>query len=373
MTIVIFVVILAILIVSHELGHFLAAKWSGIRVDEFGLGFPPRLFGFTKGETTYSLNIIPFGGFVKIFGENPDDESISGADSKRSLVNKPRWIQAIVLAAGITFNLILAWLVISLGFAIGLPTPEEEAQTFAYHTPAKLLIAGVMPESPAEAAGIRAGDEIVSLSSASETLSGELQVAAVQEFIASRPEQKISLSYRRGAVFKNPDLPVEELTVVPETGIVGEQAAIGVSLDRIAIARASIPRALWEGLTLTIDLTYLTAKSILFFIIDAFRGEGALSAVTGPVGLVGLVGDARTLGFVYLLSFMAIISINLAVINLIPFPALDGGRLLFLLIEKVKGSAIKPSVANKVNLVGFALLLLLMAVVTYSDIAKLFS
>lgn len=366
MTIILFVVILAILILSHEFGHFIVAKKAGIRVDEFGLGFPPRLFGWKKGETIYSINLIPFGGFVKIFGETPDDESLSGPDRGRSLIAKPKWVQAAVLAAGVTFNLVLAWLVISLGFMIGLPTPVDQVVASDQVSHSHLVITSVLPDSPAEKSGLKTGDELVDFASPE----------AVQQFIAEHANEELKLNYFRGKIFEERDLTsppaISSVAVTPVAGLVEGKAAIGISMDNIALVRKTFFPALWEGLKLTGSLTYLTAKTIIGFVVDAFRGESGLAAITGPVGLVGLVGDARVMGFVYILSFMALISINLAVINLVPFPALDGGRLLFLLIEKIKGNAIKPALANTLNLVGFGLLLLLMAVVTYSDIAKLF-
>lgn len=364
MTIILFIVILAILVLSHEFGHFIVAKKAGIRVDEFGLGFPPRVIGWKKGETIYSINLIPFGGFVKIFGENPDEESLSGPDRARSLTAKPKWVQALVLVAGVTFNLILAWLVISLGFMIGLPTPADQIVPGDHASTSHLVITSVLPDSPAALAGLKVGDEILDFSSPE----------ALQKFVAEHSDQEFKLAYKRGQIFNDKEEFREPafVTLKPVADLVEGQVAVGIGMDNIALVRKSFFPAIWQGLTLTVDLTWLTAKTIVRFVANAFQGEGNLADVTGPVGLVGLVGDARTMGFVYILSFMALISINLAVINLVPFPALDGGRLLFLLIEKIKGSEIKPAVANWLNLIGFGLLLLLMAVVTYSDIAKLF-
>lgn len=373
MTIVIFIIILAILILSHEFGHFIVAKRAGVRVDEFGLGFPPRLFGWKKGETIYSINLLPFGGFVKIFGETPDEESLAGPDKSRSLVAKPKWVQALVLVAGVVCNLLLAWLVITIGFWLGLPTPATEAGVLQATTPAKVLVLSVLPDSPAAHAGLEVGDEIVSLRRGTATLAGSFGVTDVQKFV-SASQAPLELSYHRGRIFVDSNLPVKTTTIVPKSDLVAGQSqpAIGIAMDQIVMARAGFFRGVWEGFKLTASLTKLTTASLLDFLSQAIRGRANLAAVTGPVGLVGLVGDARVMGFVYLLSFMALISINLAVINLLPFPALDGGRLLFLLIEKIKGRPIKPAVANTLNLVGFALLILLMLVVTYSDLAKLF-
>lgn len=373
MTIILFLAILALLILSHELGHFLVAKKLGIRVDEFGLGFPPAIARWRRGETVYSLNLLPFGGFVKIFGENPDEESLQGPDSGRSLVNKPRWAQALVLLGGVTFNWLLAWFLIALGFWWGLPVPASQVEGLRSATPPRVLVTAVLPDSPAAAAGLKAGDALVGLVGPDGgTLEGvALNVESVQNFVRASAGAPLSVRYQRGAIFKDADLPVASVTVTP-TITADAPPAIGVGLDQVVIARAGPLGALWRSLRLTADLTVATAEAIFNFIFDAFRGQGSLSDVTGPVGLVGLVGDARTLGFVYLLSFTALISINLAIVNLIPFPALDGGRLLFLLIEKIKGSPLKPAVANWANILGFILLLGLMAIITASDLTKLF-
>ncbi|MBI2099953.1 MAG: site-2 protease family protein [Candidatus Vogelbacteria bacterium] len=359
MTIIVFFLILALLIVSHELGHFIVAKQAGIRVDEFGLGFPPKILSFRYGETVYSLNLIPFGGFVKIFGETPDEESISGPDRARSLFNKPKSVQAAVLAAGVSFNIILAWLLLSLGFMIGMPTPVENNLNIVVENQ-KLLITSVLPDSPAEQAGLKSGDEIVGLGKVS-----PLTPDSVREFIAGQAGETLELKYRRG----------QTLNIVKVTPTVGAQPArIGISMDQVGIVRLPPHRALWAGGVFTARLIIATATAFFDFLRTLVTGAGglALSQITGPVGLVSLIGDASLLGFVYLLSFTAFISINLAIINSIPFPALDGGRLLFLLIEKLKGSPIKTTIANGLNYVGFALLILLMLAITYRDILNLF-
>ncbi|MEA1929284.1 MAG: RIP metalloprotease RseP [Patescibacteria group bacterium] len=374
MTIILFILILGVLIFVHELGHFLTAKKFGIRVDEFGLGFPPRLISRRRGETEYSLNILPLGGFVKIFGENPDEESLGGPDRRRSLTSQPRWVQALVLVAGVGFNLIFAWLLISVGFMAGLPTPVESRADAAFSSPAKLVIAQVMSESPAAGAGLQIGDELVYLKVGKQTspTGDQLTPEAVGQFVVQYPEEEITVGYRRGQIFAQKLSPLRTTTMVPQAGILADQPAIGIGTDRIAVLKLSPLPALWEGLKLTAQLTYLTVTSLIDLIARAIQGQGSFAQVTGPIGLVSLVGSAAHLGWIYLLNFTAFISINLAVINLAPFPALDGGRLLFLLIEKIKGSIIKPAVANIVNLAGFALLIILMLVVTYHDIIKLF-
>lgn len=376
MSVIIFLIILAFLILSHEFGHFWAAKRSGIRVDEFGLGFPPRLWGVKKGETIYSINLIPFGGFVKIFGENPAEALEVGGIKPRSLISKSKLTQAFVLVAGVAANLLVAWLLIAIGLSVGLPTPLSQLPA-DYAGRSRVLITSVVPESPAQIAGLQPGDALVYLG---EDLPEDgfnpeevaMTTKLVEEFVAEHQTSEFVLGYQRGQVFTKTDLPTHWARLTPVMGLLTDRAAIGIGMDETGLLKLGPLSALGQGFILTGRLSVATARALGGFIVDAFRGQPVLEQVTGPVGLAGLVGDAKSLGWIYLLSFTAIISINLAVINLVPFPALDGGRLLFLLIEKLKGSAIKPKVANAFNLVGFALLLLLMLVVTYRDIVKLF-
>lgn len=369
MAIILFFIVLIVLIIVHELGHFISAKMSGVRVDEFGLGFPPRMIGYKYGETTYSLNWIPFGGFVKIFGENPDDESISGPDSSRSMVHKSKWIQVMVLAAGVIFNVVFAWLLISFGFMSGLPTSVSQYPDTRF-TDAKVVITNVSAGSPADKAGIKAGDTIISMKTdvgvrVLDVAVADTSVPSVQKFIAESVDKPITIAIKKGA-------DVKDVTVTPVSGIVGGKVALGIGLDVIGTLRLPLHKALYQGAILTVDLTKNVAVGLGTFLKNLVIAKADLAQVTGPIGIVGLVGDAANLGFIYLLSFTAFISINLAVINLLPFPALDGGRILFVIIEAIKRSPIKPKVANTFNGIGFALLLLLMLVITFNDLLKIF-
>src|ERR1035437_5976142 len=164
MTIILFLLVLAVLIFVHELGHFISAKLFGIRVDEFAIGFPPQIFSWKKVETKYALNLIPFGGYVKIFGENPDEESLKGSDSKRSFVNAKKWKQIIVLISGITMNIIFAWILISISLNIGVLTPADIQNTNKVEN-IKVMITGVLKNSPADLAGLKEGDDIISIQS----------------------------------------------------------------------------------------------------------------------------------------------------------------------------------------------------------------
>jgi regulator of sigma E protease len=373
MNILIFLVILLVLVLVHEAGHFFTAKKFGIRVDEFGFGFPPKAMTlFKKGETEYTLNWLPIGGFVKIFGENPDEENTSGPDAGRSFVNKPKWQQAIVLFAGIAANFLLAWLLFSIGFMSGLPTSTQGGTDDMQVINPQLTIVSVLKDSPAEKAGLKVGDKIqqisVPYSSDSKDTISNPTAQDVIRLIASHAQdsnEAVMINYEERGEGKSVIL---KPTISEKEG----KPTIGIAMDEIGIARLSFFPALWEGLKLDWSVTKGTAWGLYHMITDAVTGKGSLNNVAGPVGMVGIVGDASKFGFVYLLSFAALISVNLAIINLVPFPALDGGRLLFLLIEKIKGSRIRPEVANMANTIGFGILILLMIIVTFHDVVKLF-
>lgn len=365
MSIIIFFVILLVLVLVHEFGHFFSAKKFGIRVDEFGFGFPPKIFGIKKGETEYTFNLLPIGGFVKIFGENPGEESLNGPDKNRSFVNKAKWKQAIVLLAGVFANFLLAWVLFSFGLMSGLPTSVSDAPNGANIEDSHLVIVSVLKDSPAEKAGLKSGDKIISLQSGNELIR-DISTKDFKSFVMSHGDKEIELVFLRG---KESEMPMA-VKIMPVQNEIGP--SIGIAMDQIGIVKLPFFMAFWEGLKLDWSVTKGTAIGLFTLIKDALAGKGDISAVTGPVGMVGIVGDASSFGFAYLLSFAALISVNLAVINLIPFPALDGGRLLFLLIEKIKGSRLNIKFANTANVVGFAILIIFMLIVTYHDVVKLF-
>ncbi len=366
MSFILFLLILAALIFVHELGHFTVAKLSKIRVDEFALGFPPTLVSKKHGETTYKLNIIPFGGYVSIFGENPDDASLNGPDSSRSMARKNRAIQAAVLVAGVTMNLIFAWILISLTLALGISPVANFTSDSQAQTTGKVLVTQVVENSPAAQAGFQSRDLIIKVSDKDEEIMGaELTVPAVQRLIAQDEKQEISFIVNRGTESKT-------IKVTPATGVIADKAAIGISMDSGEVVRIPWYQAPIEGLKTTYRATVLTAQGLGTFLVQAVTGKADFGQVAGPVGIVGMVGNASASGLSYLLFFTALISINLAIINILPFPALDGGRLLFVAIEAITRKQISPKVANTANAVGFVLLLLLMLVITYHDVAKMF-
>ena len=363
MTLFLFFIILAVLVLVHEAGHFFVAKFFKIRVDEFGFGFPPRLFSVSRGETRYSFNLIPFGGFVKIFGEDGAEEVKNGEES-RNFSRKPRSVQALVLVAGIVGNFLLAWILISAGFMVGLPAPVGEELGLPV-TDAALTVVEVLPDSPASRAEFLAGDKIISLSQDERILENPSTDSA-SAFIANTKSGAINVAVKRGS-------ELFSFSVEPSSDVLEGRPAIGIAMDMLGVVRLPIHRAVLEGAKTTVFLSAEVARALALFIKDAFAGTADIKNLAGPVGIAGLVGEARAQGVAPLLSLTALISINLALINLIPFPALDGGRLLFVAIEAVRRKPIPAKIAQYANAAGFLVLLLFLVFITYHDIARLFN
>lgn len=364
MEVFIFIVVLVALIVVHEFGHLIAAKWSGMRVDEFGIGYPPRALTLGKiGETVYTLNWLPFGGFVKIFGE--DAHTPEAERDPRAFSSRPRILQAFVLAAGVTMNLLFAYVLITAALVAGAPralAPEEVALA----TEVQLAVANVLPGSPAANAGVLPGDILIEAAGPKGTWHAA-DADSFTNFISANGSSSVELTVLQGAEEKM-------LTVTPAQGIAPTNPAryaLGVEVATVGVLPRTFFEALTDGASLTWSATKLTAIGLANFFYGILTFNADLSQVAGPVGIAGAVGDASSSSLHDLLSLMAIISINLALINLIPVPALDGGRLLFVIIESIIRRPIKPTVAQAVNGIGFAALLLLMVVITVHDIIRL--
>ena len=379
MTAIIFILVLSVLVFVHELGHFFTARRLGVKADEFGFGFPPRAFGFYKdvqgkwrylrgnksieqlpegqeaASTVYSLNWLPLGGFVRIKGENGE-----GKQDPDSFAAKSLWRRALILAAGVIMNIVLAAVLLSAGYMIGMPQSLEEAGPSARISQAEILVVETLPNSPARAAGIQSGDVIVSING--QDVSGHEQL---QSLVAESEGQAADFLIRSGDTEKH-------LEMVPEI-IAGTNApSIGVSIYSSATIRYPFFIAIWEGIKMTGIMFWAIIMAFIGLIAGIFSGAGVGAEVAGPVGIATLTGQVASLGFAYLLQFMALLSLNLALINILPFPALDGGRLLFLLIEKFKGKPVRQSIETWIHTIGFWLLIILIVVVTYKDIARLF-
>jgi regulator of sigma E protease len=367
LTTLIFLIVLAVLIFVHELGHFLLARLFKIRVDAFKIGFGPKIFAWKRGETEYGLNLVPFGGYVKIHGENPDEDSTTGPDAGRSMVNKNRFQQALVLVAGISFNIIFAWILYAGLFMYGVTASGGQYAEYAkYTTNERIMIVDVAKDSPAATAGLKTGDVLIGVSSAgivppkATTTTG---IALIQATVAESPV--VIVTYDRQGEQKS-------VYVTPAYSSSTQTRIMGIAMNEVSDLKLPFFTALVESVRYTGVTVKNTVVGLVDFALQAFHGKADLSQVTGPVGIAGYVGDAARLGVTYLLMITALISINLAVINLLPFPALDGGRLFFLFIETIIRRRLPVVFSNWANAIGFILLIILMIVVTFRDVVKMF-
>ncbi|MDZ4229994.1 MAG: RIP metalloprotease RseP [Candidatus Veblenbacteria bacterium] len=355
-TILIFLLILLALVLVHEWGHFFSARKLGIRVEEFGFGFPPRLAAVERKGTTYSFNWLPLGGFVKLKGESGDNRT-----EVDSFAAQRAWRRAIVLVAGVTMNMVLAFVLLSAGFMAGVPTTLDETE-LAQARDVRVQVVAITSGSPAEQAGIKSGDAIVSLDGRRlDTLSG------VQDYIAAHAQAPIQVELER--LGEHRTVAVQP-TLLPE---VPGRAVLGVNLLQTGVLSYPWYKSLWYGARATGILT----KEIVLAFGGLFRGlvvERHVPAdLAGPVGIAVITGQVVDLGFAYVMQFAALLSINLALINILPFPALDGGRLLFVVIEKFRRKPNDAKVEALVHNIGFAVLMLLVVAITYRDIVRLSS
>lgn len=366
MSVIIFIIILGLLVFVHELGHFATAKFFGVRVDEFGMGFPPRAATlFKRGETEYTLNWIPFGGFVKIHGEDPLEHGELDKDYKRSLVARPWWQQVIVLIAGVTMNVLLAWFLFSTAYLIGSPTPASSIDHPERLRNPELTVLQVMADRPADGAGIKTGDRVIRVVTPEAILTNGTQESFIATIQHTKPGETVTITIERGK-------ETRDIVVTPSSDNESGKQQIGVAVDVVGTYRTGFFAAIGEGAKSAWFGTINTFKAFGNFFGEAVQGHASLGTVTGPVGLAGLVGDAQKIGFVYVIMLAAIISINLAVINILPFPALDGGRILFTLIEAVIRRPLPKKFVEWANTAGFFILIGLMLVITVKDVIKLF-
>jgi regulator of sigma E protease len=347
MTIILFIFVLLVCVLVHEWGHYIVAKKSGMLVEEFGFGIPPRLWSFKRGETKYSINALPIGGFVKIAGENGTEANVP---YERQFESKSWYIKSLVLLAGVIMNFVLAVVLFTAAYAIGLPgiTPKG--------TP---TVISVVEDSAVAEAGIVVGDVVTGVLIEGENVS-VLDTEGIRTAIQGSTGPVILSYIHKGAP--------TTATLIPKEGNSGRM--IGVSIEPIGTIRESFFSALSHGFTQSVQLVGDIFQTIGRLLSDLFTGKGSVAGLMGPVGLAREVGTAATFGVTYLLAFIATISLNLAVLNVLPFPALDGGRLIVVWGETITRRKFSPTVVGIIHTVGFLLLILLMVVLTVGDIRK---
>ncbi len=366
--ILVFLVVIVLLILVHELGHFIVAKLSGMRVDEFGIGYPPRALTIAKYKgTEYTLNWLPFGGFVKIYGEDGTEEGERAPDA---FASKARILQALTLVAGVAMNVILAYLLLTTTLVLGTKQALDESQIRTVKD-AQVIAASVDKNSPAAKAGFEAGDIILSAttttSSQAINYNGTIPAGYATLIGMDTSESPMQFTVDRNG-------KILQLTATPKKGIIPEapeRVGLGVSLAAVGTVKTPLSQAPLQGLSYTWNVIVETAQGLWKLLTGLLTFSADLTQVAGPVGIAGVVGQATNQGLAAVLSLAALISINLAIVNLIPVPALDGGRLLFVIIESITRKPINPKVANAVNSIGFGLLILLMVVITAHDIWNL--
>jgi regulator of sigma E protease len=343
------IILLGVLIFVHEFGHFIVAKRLGVGVLKFSLGFGPKLVGRKYGETDYVISAIPLGGYVKLLGES-EGEELSAEDQKRSFLNQSSWRRIAIVAAGPLFNFIFAFIAFAVIYSIGVPVATSK-------------IGNVFEDTPAYAAGLKEGDRIISIDGTEIEKWGELS-----EIISGSGGKKLEIAVEReGKVLEfsvNPR-PTEKSTIFGEKV---DSYAIGIEISsETVIERLDPIRATGEGILQTwwyTKLTYLSLVKIIQRVVSP-------KTLGGPIFIAKMSGDYARQGLVPFLFFMAVLSVNLGVLNLLPIPVLDGGHIMFYLIEAVTRREIKTKWREAAQQVGFFLLILLIFWVTYNDIVKI--
>ena len=343
-TIIAFLGILAVLIIAHEFGHFITARASGVQVEEVGIGFPPRLLSFRRGGTIYSLNAVPLGGFVKMAGE--EDSRVPG-----SLASKSIPVRLLALGSGSLMNLLLPLLL----FSVALMVPHNVVY-------GQVSVEEVAPNSPAARVGIVSGDTILEVNGKQVNNIGDLQ-----------HNIQLNLGQAVTLLIRHVDETLAEVRVVPRWQPPEGEGAIGIAVRTVSptVVRQSYPfwQAIPMGVRECIDTFVLFKNGIISMIIGS-----APRIVAGPVGIAQITGEVAQAGLSPLLEFAAFLSINLAIVNLLPLPALDGGRIAFILLEVVRrGRRVPARIEGMVHMVGFAMLITFILLVTYQDIIRIIS
>lgn len=359
--IITFIIILSVLVLVHELGHFFVARRNGIKIEEFGFGYPPRIFGKKFGETLYSLNLLPFGGFVRMLGEDSQEQVINKKDIKRAFFNQTKRVRTAVLLAGVVMNFILGVVLFGAIYTkLGIP------ETVNY-----VVVTGVAENSPAEAVGIEAEDKVVGVDGFEWPENKDESLVKFIEYVNQHKGDEIVLN-----ITKNETIVSETVILVPrlDEDIPEGEGALGVAVTNLDFVLYPVWQRPFRGMWVGIREAVLWGKDILVSLGQTFyrlfQGD-VPKDVAGPVGIYQISKGVAQEGFLAILQFMAILSINLSILNLLPLPALDGGRLVFVGIEALTRKRLKPEIEQIVHLVGILLLIGLMILVTVNDIRRL--
>ncbi len=375
LSVIAFILILGFLVLSHEFGHFIVAKKSGVKVEEFGIGYPPKIFGVKKGETVYSINAIPFGGFVRLYGEGEEDGKY--LKDSRSFNAKSAINRALIISAGVVMNFLVA-VVIFYSLLSFSGFTSQQYLIFDYHFPFGEqqnfpLILFVAKNSPAEKIGINPKDIVLSgaLNSESQEV-GRIEFKNTEQFIKFVNSNKGKEIFLRVKNLKAEE--VKELSVVPRASPPEGEGSLGVGLGDIAeIKYGTVLEKTTVGFLHSLNLAHYSVVALGHLIKTSFKEasiEPLSSSVVGPVGILAITKLTLKEGAIAVLNLIALISLALVIMNILPFPALDGGQLIFIAIEGIIKKRIPLNIERKINLVGFAILILLLVVVTYKDIIQ---
>ena len=362
-TILVFLLILSILVLIHEAGHFFVAKFFKIKVEEFGFGLPPRAFGIKRGETIYSINWLPIGGFVKLYGE---DEAGAGKvslpkkakqtkakDADRAFYSRPVWQRATVVFAGVFMNFVLAVAIVSFLFSvIGVAVAGKD-----------VIVDQVVKGAPAEKSGLKPGDKIIAINNVNITTPDQL-VSYTKGHLGEKLVLKV----------KDSKLNTRTVEVTPRKVYPKDQGPMGVAISQsVTTKKYPIWEAPFVGTKEVLNQSVMIGKGLFTVVFQLVTKGSVPKDVAGPVGIAQLTGTVVEIGLPAVLSFVALLSLNLAIINILPIRALDGGRLFFILIEGFTGKKVSPRIENYAHTIGMAVLLGLIALITIHDLLRIIS
>lgn len=346
------------LVTLHELGHFIVAKRFGVKVEEFGIGYPPRLIGKKVGDTIYSLNLLPFGAFVRMPGE------IERLEDSNTFSQKPIWQRMLIVLAGVFSFWIMAAILFSIVMGMGVPTAISDNETAGIINP-RVQIAGVAKDSPAEKAGLKIGDNIIEIKTVDAGSKTIDKVKELQDFVNIHRGRELTATIERGK-------DVFEVSLFSRENPPEGEGPLGIALVRVALLNYPWWQAPWRGILATVNLTHGVILGYADAIKNIFSGLPSGVQMTGPVGIVSLFTQVGKLGVNYFLQFVGMVAVYVAIFNILPIPSVDGGKFLFLTIEAIRKKPISQKIEQNITVACFGLLILLMVFITIKDVIRLF-